>query len=91
MSCACLVVAPDTPLAREFITDGRNGILGDFSTPDKISKKLLACLDYPSFMKPLKQKARQTVVEKYAAEKSVSTCLSIIQHLVRQPGATQFG
>lgn len=91
MSCACLVVTPDTPLARELITDGRNGILCDFSMPGHISQKILACLDYPTFMTPLKQKARQTVVEKYAAEKTVSTCLSIIRQLVRKPGATQFG
>ncbi|MDZ7665892.1 MAG: hypothetical protein U5K27_11305 [Desulfotignum sp.] len=35
---------------REIITDGSNGIVADFSTPEKISQKLLACLDYPSFM-----------------------------------------
>jgi glycosyltransferase involved in cell wall biosynthesis len=91
MSCGCLVMAPAAPLTKEIITDGNNGILADFSTPDNMSRKLLACLDYPSFMAPLKHKARQTVAEKYAAEKTVPGYLAIIRNLVRKPGHTPFG
>jgi glycosyltransferase involved in cell wall biosynthesis len=91
MSCGCLVMAPAVPLTKEIITDGNNGILADFSTPDNMSRKLLACLDYPSFMAPLKHKARQTIAEKYAAEKTVPGYLTIIRNLVRKPGHAPFG
>ena len=91
MSCECLVIAPDTPPVREVITDGSNAIIADFSAPDKISQKILACLDYPSFMKAVKQKARQTVVERYAIEKTLPQTLDIIKKLARGKLLKQFG
>jgi glycosyltransferase involved in cell wall biosynthesis len=91
MSCGCLVIAPDTPPVREVITDGSNGIIADFSIPDKISQKILACLDYPSFMKAVKQKARQTVVERYAIEKTLPQTLDIIKKMAGGKHLKQFG
>jgi glycosyltransferase involved in cell wall biosynthesis len=89
MACECLVMAPDIPSVREIITDGTNGIIADFSTPDKISQKLLACLDYPSFMKSVRQKARQTIVERYALEKTLPRHLDIITSLVGRGSHSQ--
>jgi glycosyltransferase involved in cell wall biosynthesis len=91
MSCECIVIAPDTPPAREIITDGNNGILADFSTPDNMGRKILACLDYPSFIKPVQKKARQTVVGRFAVEKTLSGYLTIIQNLVRKSYNSHFG
>ncbi|OGR26070.1 MAG: hypothetical protein A2277_19675 [Desulfobacterales bacterium RIFOXYA12_FULL_46_15] len=91
MSCGCLVIALDAPPVREVITDGSNGIISDFSSPDKISQKILACLDYPSFMKTVKQKARQTVVERYALEKTLPQILDIIKKLAGGKNLKQFG
>jgi glycosyltransferase involved in cell wall biosynthesis len=91
MACECLVMAPDTPLVREIITDGTNGIVSDFSTPDKLSQKILACLDYPSFMTAVRQKARQTIVEKYAFEKTLPRHLDIIRRLVTLKNPEPFG
>jgi glycosyltransferase involved in cell wall biosynthesis len=91
MACECLVMAPDIPSVREIITDGANGIVADFSTPDKLSQKLLACLDYPSFMTAVRQKARQTIVEKYAFEKTLPRHWDIISHLVTQQNPELFG
>ena len=91
MACECLVMAPDTPSVREIITDGTNGIVADFSTPDKLSQKILACLDYPSFMTAVRQKARQTIVEKYAFEKTLPRYLDIIRHLAAQQNPEPFG
>ena len=82
MACECLVIAPDHPSVKEVITDGTNGILSDFYTPDKISQKLLTCLDFPSFMQSLRQKARQTIVERYALEKTLPRQMEIIRKLV---------
>jgi glycosyltransferase involved in cell wall biosynthesis len=82
MSCECLVIASDIAPVKEVITDGTNGIFADFSSPEKITEKIVACLDYPSFMKAVKQKARQTIVEKYALEKTLPRHLNIIKNLV---------
>ncbi|MCF8088560.1 MAG: glycosyltransferase [Desulfotignum sp.] len=89
MACECLVMAPDIPSVREIITDGTNGIVSDFSTPDKISQKLLTCLDFPSFMQSLRQKARQTIVERYALEKMLPRHLEIIKNLVNKRSHSQ--
>jgi glycosyltransferase involved in cell wall biosynthesis len=92
MACECLVMAQDIPPVREIITDGTNGIITDFSNPDKISQRLLACLDYPSFMTSVRQKARQTIVKKYAIEKTLPRQLKIIKNLVgRGSPSQQFG
>ncbi|SDU30243.1 glycosyltransferase [Desulfobacula phenolica] len=84
MSCECLVIAPDIAPVKEVITDGANGIIADFSSPDKIAEKIVACLDYPSFMTAVRQKARQTIAETYAIEKNLPLQLDIIKKLIHQ-------
>jgi glycosyltransferase involved in cell wall biosynthesis len=84
MACECLVMAQDLPPVREIIIDGINGIIADFSTPDKISQKLLACLDFPSFMTSVRLKARQTIIERYALEKTLPRQMDIIRSLVNR-------
>lgn len=84
MSCECLVIAPDIAPVKEVITDGANGIIADFSSPDKIAEKIVACLDYPSFMTAVRQKARQTIVETYAIEKNLPLQLDIMKKMIKQ-------
>jgi glycosyltransferase involved in cell wall biosynthesis len=91
MACECLVMAPDTAAVQEIISDGTNGLIVDFYTPDKISKKILACLDYPSFMTAVKKKARQTIVEKCAIEKTLPRQLKIIKTLMTKNNPEPFG
>ena len=92
MSCECLVIAPDIQPVKEVIKDGSNGILTDFSSPEKITEKLVACLDYPSFMKEVRQKARQTIKDQYSLEKMIEQQMSVIGNLVKQGNAApQFG
>lgn len=92
MSCECLVIAPDLTPVKEIIKDGRNGIIANFSLPEKVSEKIIACLDYPSFMKEVKQKARQTIVEKYSLEKTLPQHLDLMKKLVNQgKHSKQFG
>jgi len=82
MSCECLVITPDIPPVKEIIRDGTNGIIIDFSLPEKITEKIVACLDYPSFMEKVKQKARQTIVDKYALEKILPKQMDMIKKLI---------
>ncbi|MFH2091934.1 MAG: glycosyltransferase [Pseudomonadota bacterium] len=93
MACECLVIASDSPPVKEVIRDGTNGIMIDFSSQEKISQKIINCLDFPSFMEKVKQKARQTIVDDYSLEKTIPLQLGIIQKMVRQSKnkADQFG
>ncbi len=92
MSCECLVIAPDIPPVKEVIKDGTNGLIADFSSSEKIAEKIIACLDYPSFMKKVKQKARETIVEKYAFKKVIQMQMDIIKKLTdSSEESKQFG
>ncbi|MCM2286830.1 MAG: glycosyltransferase [Desulfobacula sp.] len=84
MSCECLVIAPDIQPVKEVIKDGNNGIIADFSTPEKIAEKLVACLDYPSFMIEVKRKARQTIVDQYSLEKILPRLLNLVQKMAME-------
>ena len=81
MSCECLVVASDTPPVKEVIHDGVNGILTDFFSPEKIAEKVVACLEYPSFMETVKKNARKTILEKYSLDKMLSRQINIMMQL----------
>ncbi len=81
MSCECLLVASDTPPVREVIQNGVNGVLTDLFSPEKIAEKVVACLEYPSFMKTVKKNARKTILERYSLEKMLSRQLHVIKQL----------
>jgi len=81
MSCECLVVASDTPPVREVIQDGVNGVLTDFFSPEKIAEKVVACLEYPSFMETVKQNARKTILDKYSLDKMLSRQINVMKQL----------
>ncbi len=83
MACECLVLASDILSVHEVIKDGTNGMIVDFSSPEKIAQKIINCLDFPSFMEKVKQKARQTIVDDYNLEKTVPEQLSIIKNMVK--------
>lgn len=89
MSCECLVIGSNTPPVKEVIKDGVNGILVDFFSPKQIAEKITACLEYPSFMKSIKKKARKTVLQKYSLEKLLPKQLNLIKRLIEQKNKKQ--
>lgn len=91
MACGCLVIAPDTPPVKEIIKNGNNGFLVDFSLPDKITEKLIGCLEYPSFMASVQQKARETIQKDFSLKKQVQLQLKIIKSLISKEDGQQFG
>ncbi|MCP3871754.1 MAG: glycosyltransferase, partial [Desulfobacteraceae bacterium] len=82
MASECIIIAPDVSPVKEVIKDGSNGFIADFSSPKKIAEKILACLGYPSFMKAVKQKARQTIVETYEVGKVLPEQLTIMKNMM---------
>ena len=81
MSCECMVVASDTPPVREVIKNGRNGVLVNLFSPGEIAEKVVACLEYPSFMKTVRKNARKTILGKYSLDKMLSRQVYIIRQL----------
>lgn len=66
MSCACPIVASNTPPVLEFMQDNHNGILFDFFNIDEQVAKIEYALDNKDKMQGLRHNARKTIVDNYA-------------------------
>lgn len=69
MAAGCLVVGSGTQPVREYIQDEQNGLLVDFFSAEAIADRVEEALDHPIQMQPLRQAARQTVVERLALQR----------------------
>ncbi|WP_376096403.1 glycosyltransferase [Roseomonas sp. CCTCC AB2023176] len=65
MAIGALVVGSTTPPVQEVIQDGKNGLLTDLFDHAALAKRLIAVLERPADYAPIRQRARQTVVERY--------------------------
>ncbi|MEA5549405.1 glycosyltransferase family 4 protein [Anabaena cylindrica UHCC 0172] len=65
MAAGCLLVASNTPPVLEIINDGKNGLLVDFFSPQKIADKVNEALDNSQDMKAIREAARMTIVRDY--------------------------
>lgn len=65
MASGCLVVGSATPPVMEVIRDGDNGLLVDFFGLHQIADAIDRVLDHPTHMAPLRERARQTIIERY--------------------------
>ena len=65
MSAGCLVVGSRTPPVQEAIRDGENGLLVDFFSPEAIAEKVDYALGHQAELQPLRERARETVVQRY--------------------------
>ncbi|MFZ4774858.1 MAG: glycosyltransferase [Terrimicrobiaceae bacterium] len=66
LSAGCALVASRTPPVEEVVEDGVNGILVDFFQPRQAAQAICTILENPDAFKPLRKKARETVVTRYA-------------------------
>lgn len=78
MSCGCLVVGADTEPVREVIQHGGNGFLCDFWNVDSISKTVIGLLDMASAMQPIRDAARNTILEHYNSALQIPRHLNLI-------------
>lgn len=65
MSCQCLIVGSDTPPVREVINNGKNGILVDFFSSEKVAEAVGEALEGSERIASLRERARTTIVEKF--------------------------
>ncbi len=79
MACGCLVVGSDTAPVREVITDGRNGLLVDFFSPEAICARIEQALDHPDAMAAVRAAARRHVVDHYALARLLTRHLALVR------------
>jgi glycosyltransferase involved in cell wall biosynthesis len=65
MASGCIVVGSRTPPVEEVIQDGENGLLVDFFSAERIAERVDYALSRQRELQSLRDKARQTVVERY--------------------------
>jgi len=82
MAAGCLVIGSDTPPVKEVIEDQVNGLLVDFFNPEHLANTVAAVLENPVQYLPIRDRARQTVVERYDLK---TICLPMMLDVVHQP------
>ncbi|MGB3757127.1 MAG: glycosyltransferase family 4 protein [Rivularia sp. (in: cyanobacteria)] len=65
LSTGCLIVASNTAPVTEVIEDGVNGLLVDFFSPQEISNRVEEALNNHGEMFSIREKARETILQKY--------------------------
>ncbi len=71
MSAGCVVVASSTDPVLEVVRDGENGLLVDFFDTGRLADRICDVLERPDAFAALRESARRTAVERYAASRLV--------------------
>jgi glycosyltransferase involved in cell wall biosynthesis len=66
MACGAAMVCSRTQPVAEVITDGENGLLADFFSPEEVAAKLNQLLESADGNAALRSAARNTIVSRYA-------------------------
>jgi len=65
MAAGCLIVGSRTAPVEEVMRDGENGLLVDFFSPEAIAERVDYALGHAAGLAPLRERARQSVVERF--------------------------
>lgn len=65
MSCGALMVGSHTAPVQELIQHGETGLLVPFGDADALARTLLAALQQPAALVPVRQRARQHIQAHY--------------------------
>ena len=71
MSAGCVLIGSDTDPVREVVRDGDNGLLVDFFDTGRLADRICDVLERPDTYTGLRERARRTAVERYAASKLI--------------------
>ena len=85
MSAGCLLVASNTDPVREVVRDGENGLLVDFFDTGALAERICETLDRPGDFAHLRDSARRTVVERYAAARLVPQRARLLETVAEGP------
>lgn len=82
MSVGCPVIGSNTPPVVEVIEDGKNGLLADFFSPEEIAERVDEALDHEDRMAALRERARNTVLERYDLASCLPRQLKVMEDLI---------
>jgi glycosyltransferase involved in cell wall biosynthesis len=82
MAAGCVVVASSTAPVTEVITNGVNGLLVDFFSPQEIALRVVNVFDRQHEYRELRVQARQTILERYALRKMLPTQLEWLSRII---------
>ena len=71
MACGVALVGSATKPVLEVVEDGKNGLLADFFSPKDVAKKTMQLLDSKDRNAALRAAARDTVVQRFALDKTL--------------------
>jgi glycosyltransferase involved in cell wall biosynthesis len=77
MACGAVVLGADVPPIAEFITHGKNGLLGGFYDVDKLASLAIDVMKDPKAYRPLGDAAAALVQDQYSLEKTSPKLLSL--------------
>lgn len=85
MSMQCAIVASDTEPVKEVIKDNENGLLIPFYDIEQLSQKITHVIDNKNTkeIKEIKERARQTVVDKYDLQKLLPRHVEMVKRTAR--------
>lgn len=79
MGAGALIIGSDTEPLKEVVTPGENGILVPFFEPSAVVDAVNRACNDPAGHMPLRQKARETILERYDTEKLLPQYWDLIQ------------
>jgi len=82
MSVGCPVIGSNTPPVAEVIEDGKNGLLADFFSPEEIAERVDEALDHEDRMAALRERARNTILERYDLANCLPRQLKVMEDLI---------
>ncbi len=81
MACGCALVASRTTPVEEVMTDGMNGLLVDFFNPRDIADAVSRLLTSKDRMQPMRDAARQTVLQHYALQDVLPLHMQLVRDI----------
>jgi glycosyltransferase involved in cell wall biosynthesis len=81
MATGCMVIASDTEPVKEVIDDGINGVLSDFFDCQGLVEKIEAALENPDDFRPMREKARATILQHYSLAQCMPKQIELAERL----------
>jgi len=83
MAMGVTLVASATPPVEEVVTDGENGLLANFRSPEHIASRIEEALDNENLRNQLKKAARKTIEEKYSLKDCIRKQINMIYSVIK--------
>lgn len=84
MACGAAMVCSRTKPVEEVITDGVNGLLADFHSPEELAAKLSQLLDSKDGNKAMREAARQTIIDRYDLKKILPLQMQLVRDMANK-------